>query len=112
MSALGRELGVSLSAMTQIADRLERANLVQRVAKGDDRRIRCLQLTDSGEKIMRLRQKARIERISDLLEYLNPSARQNVLTSFQTLLGACTVLQGHDGDQQKFNVLSAIKVAP
>ena len=28
---LGRELGVSLSAMTQIADRLERARLVKRV---------------------------------------------------------------------------------
>ena len=57
MSALGRELGVSLSAMTQIADRLERARLVKRVAKGGDRRVRCLQLTDGGEKIMRLRQK-------------------------------------------------------
>ena len=32
MSALSRELGVSQSAMTQIADRLERARLVQRIA--------------------------------------------------------------------------------
>ena len=39
MSALGRELGGSSSAMTQIADRLERARLVKRVAQGDDRRL-------------------------------------------------------------------------
>src|SRR5438477_7631090 len=45
MSVLGRELNVSLSAMTQIADRLERARLVKRVTVGDDRRVRCLQLT-------------------------------------------------------------------
>ena len=35
MSALSRELGVTLSAMTQIADRLERANLVSRVAEAE-----------------------------------------------------------------------------
>ena len=34
MSALSRELGVSVSAMTQIADRLERARLVHRVPDG------------------------------------------------------------------------------
>ena len=39
MSALGRKLGVSLSAMTQIADRLERADMVKRVAEDSDRRV-------------------------------------------------------------------------
>src|ERR1041385_5838242 len=51
MSVLGRELGMSLSAMTQIADRLERARLVKRVSVGADRRVRCLQLTGRGEKL-------------------------------------------------------------
>ncbi len=50
MSVLSRELGVSLSAMTQIADRLERAKMVSRVAEDSDRRVRCLQLTQKGEK--------------------------------------------------------------
>ena len=112
MSTLGRELGVSLSAMTQIADRLERAKLVKRVAKGGDRRIRCLQLTDGGQKIMRMRQNARIERISAVLEYLSPTARQNVLTSLQTLLGACTSLRGQDGDQQESGVHSIAAKVP
>ena len=50
MSSLGRELGVSLSAITQIADRLERAGLVTRVAKGGDRRVRRLELTRAARR--------------------------------------------------------------
>ena len=48
MSVLSQELGVSLSALTQMADRLERAKLVARVASGKDRRVRHLQLTERG----------------------------------------------------------------
>lgn len=62
MSALSRELGVSLSALTQIADRLERARLVKRVAAGNDRRVRCLQLTVRAEKMMRKRREVRVLR--------------------------------------------------
>ena len=58
MSSLSRELGVSQSAMTQIADRLERARLVRRTFEGSDRRIRSLQLTPRGQKIMQLREEA------------------------------------------------------
>ena len=39
MSALSRDLDVSLSALTQIADRLERAQLVVRETAGSDRRV-------------------------------------------------------------------------
>ncbi len=89
MSALSRELGVSLSAMTQIADRLERARLVKRVADGTDRRIRCLQLTERGQKMMRLREDARNRRVLTVLEHLSPEARSEVLASLETLVEAC-----------------------
>jgi DNA-binding MarR family transcriptional regulator len=89
MSALSRELGVSLSAMTQIADRLERAGLVRRVAEGSDRRVRCLQLTERGEKIMRQREEARVRRMAAALEHLSPGARHEVLAGLRTLAGAC-----------------------
>ena len=62
MSVLSRELGVSLSAMTQIADRLERARLVKRQFEGTDRRVRSLQLTSRGQKIMQAREEARVQR--------------------------------------------------
>jgi DNA-binding MarR family transcriptional regulator len=88
MSAVGRELGVSLSAMTQIADRLERACLVERIATGTDRRIRCLQLTERGEKMMRRREKARVGRVSLVLQHLTPKTRKDVLAALQTLIQA------------------------
>ncbi len=101
MSALGRELGVSLSAMTQIADRLERARLVKRVPKGSDRRIRCLELTEHGEKIMRLHEDARIERVLAVLKRLAPKAREEALASLQRLIRASVATRGRDGGPQE-----------
>ena len=89
MSAISRELGVSLSAVTQITDRLERAGLVTRVAEDNDRRVRCLRLTDRGQEIMRLRQNARVERVSAILEHLSPQAKQDLRNALQTVLTAC-----------------------
>ena len=76
ISAISRELGVSLSAVTQIADRLERANLVERVAGGVDRRIRCLQLTPHGATLLRLHDEERIRRAAAMLKQLSPKARR------------------------------------
>jgi DNA-binding MarR family transcriptional regulator len=89
MSALSRELKISLSAMTQLADRMERTGLVQRVAEGTDRRVRKLQLTSRGEKILRYREKARLKRVAGVVEQLSPRARHEVLSALNALLTAC-----------------------
>jgi DNA-binding MarR family transcriptional regulator len=94
MSSLSRELNVSLSAMTQIADRLETAGLVNRVAEGSDRRIKCLQLTSHGERILRLREDARIRRVREALGQLPSKARTDVLSALETLAGACAAANG------------------
>jgi DNA-binding MarR family transcriptional regulator len=96
MSALSREIGVTLSALTQIADRLERAGLVHRVAEENDRRIRCLQLTPQGEKIMQLQASFRVQRVSDALNCLSAAERTAVLGALESLLGACIAVR----DQQ------------
>jgi DNA-binding MarR family transcriptional regulator len=90
MTALGRELGMSLSAMTQIADRLERAGLVKRSLEGTDRRVRCLQLTPRGQKMMKLREQIRIQRVSGVVRTMSQHARNEVLSALQVLLTACT----------------------
>ena len=100
MSSLGRELGVSLSAMTQIADRLERAGLVTRVAKGGDRRVRRLELTPRGEEMMRRHEQARIQRMSAALEHLNSRQRQDVTAALRTLIRASAAANGHDGNTE------------
>ena len=94
MSALSRELGVSLSAMTQIADRLGRVRLVSRVAEGSDRRVRCLQLTRRGEEIMRHRENTRVHRVWAVLEHLAPKQRQEVLAALKMLTSACAAANG------------------
>jgi DNA-binding MarR family transcriptional regulator len=88
MSMLGREMGVSLSAMTQIADRLERSRLVKRVSEGTDRRVRCLQLTPHGERIMHRRDEERLQAATAVLENLSPRDRQDVLKSLEILRNA------------------------
>jgi len=103
MSSLSRELGVSLSAITQIADRLERAGLVMRVAKGNDRRVRRLELTTRGEKMMRLHEQVRIQRMSAALAHLSPKQRQEVALALQTLIRASATANGHDGDLEQHN---------
>jgi DNA-binding MarR family transcriptional regulator len=113
MSALGRELGVSLSAMTQIADRLERARLVNRVNQGADRRVRLLQLTEHGEKMMLLHQEVRIRRISTVLEHLTPKTRKEVTAALQNLIRAAVATNGSEGElSSQDSQFSTSKVLP
>ena len=90
MSALSRDLGVSLSALTQIADRLERANLVKRVAEENDRRVRCLRLTPRGESVMQQRRDAHVDHATAAMARLPSKKRKEVLAALETLVGACS----------------------
>lgn len=88
MSCLSRELCISLSAITQIADRLERAHLVERVTEGEDRRVKMLQLTPHAEEMMRARRDRRVARVSAVLAQLPAKERETIITALQTLLNA------------------------
>ncbi|MBU4271559.1 MAG: MarR family transcriptional regulator [Planctomycetes bacterium] len=106
MSAISRELGTSLSAVTQIADRLERAGLIKRVPRGDDRRVRCLRLTDRGEKMMRLHEENRIQRMSEVLTRLAPDERQAATAALESLVKAAGEVAGRDGNPKERKVHS------
>jgi len=86
MTALSHELGISLSATTQIADRLERAELVERTAEGDDRRVKTLQLASRGIEMMQRRTENRVRQAMRILEQLDPTSRAAVLESLHMLL--------------------------
>jgi DNA-binding MarR family transcriptional regulator len=100
MSALGRELGVSSSAMTQIADRLERARMVKRASQGGDRRIRCLQLTPHGKKVMQLHEDARTKRVSAVLRHMPRKSRGEVLATLRRLTLACVTAKEQNGNSK------------
>jgi DNA-binding MarR family transcriptional regulator len=111
MSDLSRELAVSLSAMTQIADRLERAKLVRRVSTANDRRIRRLQLTDRGKRVMQLHETARIDRVLAVFELLTPKTRKEALATLETLLRASMAAREQDGHpHRRSSRIPAIKV--
>lgn len=88
MSALSKELDISLSAITQMADRLEKSELVERVCEAGDRRVKCLQLTQYGVQMMEKRKTKRIERAADLLSKLASEEREVALLSIRNLLDA------------------------
>lgn len=88
MSALSREMGISHSAITQIADRLERSQMVERVSDAEDRRVKTLRLTDHGRDMMRLRRERKNRRISEVLGCLDSDSRRAVLDALEKLLDA------------------------
>lgn len=88
MSCLARELGISLSAVTQIADRLERAGLIERIPEVDDRRVKTLRLTPHGEHLIRARRESRTKRILETIERLSAEGREAVLNALNLLLSA------------------------
>lgn len=88
VSAISEELGISVSAATQIADRLERSAFVERLAGQDDRRMKKLQLTPHGAEVMHSRRQTRVQRAAAALEQLPPEVRAEVLQMLRTLLDA------------------------
>ncbi len=92
LSALAKEFGISASAATQVADRLEVAGLVERVADEDDRRVRNLRLTRRGADAIRRRRERRVQSAQELLSALAPGERQTVLDALSALAeAACSV---------------------
>jgi DNA-binding MarR family transcriptional regulator len=85
MGQLSRELGVSQSAITQIADRLQASGLVTRLPDGADRRVRSLQLTPRARNMLRLREERRVRRVMEVLKTMPPGARRGVVASMAEL---------------------------
>ncbi|HEV2471341.1 MAG TPA: MarR family transcriptional regulator [Chthonomonadales bacterium] len=88
MSAISEEMGTSVSAVTQMADRLERSGLVERVGGVDDRRTKNLQLTADAADMMRSRREHRVKHAADALRTMCEADRAAVLSALRTLLEA------------------------
>ncbi|MBC7804905.1 MAG: MarR family transcriptional regulator [Akkermansiaceae bacterium] len=90
MSQIGEQMNISVSAVTQIADRLERAGMVKRVSDvsgGDsDRRHRYLALTDFGEGLLQARREQRRARVASVLSRIPPGERETIRLAFERLL--------------------------
>ena len=88
MSAIGEEIGISVSAVTQIADRMERSGLVERASSVEDRRLKHLSLSRHGETLMRERRERRVRRVVNVLQHLNEKDRVALMAALHQLLDA------------------------
>jgi len=88
MGAISRELGITHSAITQIADRLERAGMVERVMESDDRRCKSLRMTERGISEMRSRRDRRVSSAMRALDQLSAEDRAAVVSSLRMLFDA------------------------
>lgn len=88
MSGISSELSISQSATTQIADRLEKAGMVERLQPEDDRRCKQLALTSHGVEVMEDRKKRRVQGTVKVLQLLSPQQRIDVVKTLSTLLEA------------------------
>jgi DNA-binding MarR family transcriptional regulator len=88
LSEISKELEVCQSAITQMADRMEKTGIVERVPTGFDRRNKYLQLTCLGKERLHLWREHRIQRAQSILGHLSCQARNEVLRTLNMLVSA------------------------
>jgi DNA-binding MarR family transcriptional regulator len=90
MSEIGREIGMSPSAVTQISDRLEGRGLVERVFPEGDRRVRRLQLTAKGLRLMRRHEEKQLRKIAGALDRLTEKELEHLMSGLEVLTRSCS----------------------
>ena len=86
MTELSRILSIERSSLTSMVDRLERRELVARIARPTDRRACNVQLTSAGEALAHDAHNVVVDRIEDLTTDLPATARRTLVTTLQTVL--------------------------
>ncbi len=90
MSEIGREIGMSPSAVTQVSDRLERRGLVERALEEGDRRVRRLQLTAKGLRLMRRHEEKQLHKIAGALDRLTERELEQLKLGLEILTRSCS----------------------
>jgi DNA-binding MarR family transcriptional regulator len=96
LSALSEELGISVSAVTQLTDRLERAGFVERTAEEEDRRMKRVAMTAQGDALMKARRRTRVQRAENALAGMAPEERTVVLNALELLLASAQATAPHN----------------
>jgi len=87
-SSLGEELGLSVSAVTQMANRLESIGLLARIEDPSDRRVKHLTLTPLGLQLMRRRQDRRVRLLESALVHMGDNRQEEFIRILEELLDA------------------------
>ena len=79
LTALATREGVSQPSMSQLMQRLERAELIARIPDPDDGRACLVGITEQGRALIDARRNLRLGRLSTLLEALSEQERDALL---------------------------------
>ena len=88
-SDLSNQLSLSVSAITQVANRLETLGLIERSEDCEDRRVRHLRLSAKGHALMYRRHTGRVRRASIALSKLSEEKQQQIIDSLEELVSVC-----------------------
>jgi DNA-binding MarR family transcriptional regulator len=86
MTELSRILSIERSSLTSMVDRLERRDLVARVANPADRRACRIELTPAGKDLAHRCHDAVVDRIRELTADLPAVTRATLTTTLQSIL--------------------------
>jgi DNA-binding MarR family transcriptional regulator len=86
LTTLAAKEGVSQPSMTQLIQRLERLDLVARLADPDDGRAALIGITQHGQALLDERKRMRRERLTALRETLTPEEESALLLSARVAL--------------------------
>ena len=87
-SNLGEELGLSVSAVTQMANRLNSIGYVERVEDPEDRRVKHLMLTPLGQHVMERRQARRVGRLEAVMTNMSVQRQFEFISLLEELIEA------------------------
>ena len=90
VSGLALQLHISLSSATQLAERLVKAELIERTTDVEDRRITNLSLTSAGLAELKQHQTAMCAKMGAILEKLPEHDRTELIRILRTLTTALT----------------------
>jgi DNA-binding MarR family transcriptional regulator len=93
-SSLGEDLGLSVSAITQMANRLEASGLVVRTDDVSDRRIKHVSLTERAVQLLAERRSRRIDQAQEVLARLTAHQRRQLIDALGTVVLAGGALEG------------------
>ena len=85
MTELSRILSIERSSLTSMVDRLERRDLVTRIAHPNDRRACQIQLTTPGRALAERTHRAFTRRIDALTTSLTAADRRTLATTLQSI---------------------------
>jgi DNA-binding MarR family transcriptional regulator len=93
VGVLASELGRSQTAASRLADRLVRAELLTRREDEHDRRVRVLELSAGGRKVLAAYERQHSEAHARLFEALSPDELKALVSALEILRGALGRIQ-------------------